>query len=154
KLAEPALRRQLADLAARAQFDYTIAVLPITVAALATTGWTARHLRLPTQPERIVLPGLCLGDLGPLEQAFPGAVIERGPQDLRDLPEHFGTAAADRPGYGQHDLQILAEINHAPRLAWPAILDEAQRFRAAGADVIDLGCDPGPAWPGVGETVR
>ena len=32
KLAEPALRRTLAELAPRAGFDYEVAVLPITVA--------------------------------------------------------------------------------------------------------------------------
>src|SRR5437762_7418501 len=44
KLAEPALRRLLADLAPRAGFEPVVAVLPITVAALTTTPWVARHL--------------------------------------------------------------------------------------------------------------
>src|SRR5262249_56908614 len=29
----------------------------------------------------------------------------------------------------------------------------AQQFRADGADVIDLGCDPGTPWAGVGDAV-
>src|SRR5262245_22098779 len=36
KLAEPALRRTLRDLSDRAGFDHSVAVLPITVVALAT----------------------------------------------------------------------------------------------------------------------
>ena len=43
KLAETALRQTLQDLAPRAGFDYSVAVLPITVAALAATPWIARH---------------------------------------------------------------------------------------------------------------
>jgi dihydropteroate synthase-like protein len=31
---------------------------------------------------------------------------------------------------------------------------QAQRYRADGADVIDLGCDPGSTWTGVGDAVR
>ena len=37
---------------------------------------------------------------------------------------------------------------------WPRFCQQAAAFRAAGADLIDLGCDPGDAWPGVGPTVR
>src|SRR5262249_40053057 len=33
-------------------------------------------------------------------------------------------------------------------------LEQAHALRADGADVIDVGCDPGPAWDGVGEAVR
>src|SRR5438309_10161451 len=95
KLAEPALRRTLAELGPGAGFDYTVAVLPITVVALATTPWIATHLRLPAGIDRVVLPGLCPGDLGVLSQAF-GVGVERGPKDLRDLPEHFGKTS-ERP---------------------------------------------------------
>ena len=59
KLAEPALRRLLADLAGRAGFDFSVAVLPITVVALATTPWVARHLSVPPGIDRVLLPGLC-----------------------------------------------------------------------------------------------
>jgi dihydropteroate synthase-like protein len=33
-------------------------------------------------------------------------------------------------------------------------LGQARAYRASGADVIDLGCDPGEPWNGVGEAVR
>jgi dihydropteroate synthase-like protein len=152
KLAEPSLRRVLAELAPRADFDYDVAVLPITVAALATTPWVARHLSVPSGIDRVVLPGLCSGDL---DSIAPGAgvAVERGPTDLRDLPEHFGAPA--RPSsYGAWDIEILAEINHAPRLGREELLTQARAYRDAGADVIDVGCDPGDAWQSVGDAVR
>src|SRR5262249_14312141 len=152
KLAEPSLRRTLADLADRAGFAYTVAVLPITVAALATAGWILRHLSVPGGIERVVLPGLCQGDLEPLTEAF-GVPVERGPKDLRDLPEHFGKESARPADYGAYDIAILAEINFAPRLALADLLATARQLRADGADVIDLGCDPGSTWTGIGAAV-
>jgi len=152
KLAEPSLRRLLEELAPRAGFEYSVAVLPITVVALATTPWIARHLTVPSGVDRIILPGLCPGDLGELRPM--AAVVERGPADLRDLPEFFRTSTAPRAEYGNYDITILAEINHAPRLDRTEILKQAQALHGEGADVIDLGCDPGSTWSGVGDTVR
>jgi dihydropteroate synthase len=153
KLAEPALRRTLADLAPRADFDYSVAVLPITVAALATTPWASRHLAIPEGVDRVVLPGLCNGDLAPV-QALSAAPVERGPADLRDLPDYFRSDKSADDGYGAYDLEIIAEINHAPRLDRDELLREARALRADGADVIDVGCDPGGGWGGVGDAVR
>jgi dihydropteroate synthase len=153
KLAEPALRRTLEDLAPRAAFEYSVAVLPITVVALATTPWIARHLSVPSGVDRVILPGLCNGDLETVA-ATAGTAVERGPKDLRDLPDFFQTAPMSRGDYGVYDIEILAEINHAPRLPLDAIVTQARRYAADGADVIDVGCDPGTTWSGVGETVR
>lgn len=153
KLAEPALRRLLAELSPRAGFEYTVAVLPISVVALATTAWVARHLTVPAEVDQVLLPGLCGGELDVVEQAAR-VPVRRGPVDLRDLPEFFGQGGGRPADYGSHDITILAEINHVPRLGLPEILAQARRFRDSGADLIDLGCDPGPSWSGVGETVR
>jgi dihydropteroate synthase-like protein len=153
KLAEPALRSTLARLAPAAGFDFDVAVLPITVVALAATPWIARHLEVPPGIDRVVLPGLCPGDLGPVQERA-GVPVERGPADLRDLPEHFGGAKEQRPGYGAHDIAILAEINHAPRLSRQELLAQARACAGACADVIDVGCDPGSSWDGVGDAVR
>ncbi|MBA4065839.1 MAG: dihydropteroate synthase [Isosphaera sp.] len=152
KLAEPALRRVLADLAPKAGFDAEVAVLNITVAALLTTSWVARHLP-PTAADRLILPGLCSGDVNEVSRAA-GVPAERGPADLRDLPEFFGKPSGPPPGYGGSDIEILAEVNHAPRKSPGAILAEARHYRDSGADVIDLGCDPGGTWPGVADAVR
>src|SRR5436309_2808323 len=89
KLAEASLRRALAGLADAAGFAYTVAVLPITVAALTTTNWIARHLPGEMHVDRVVLPGLCPGDLQEVAKVT-GVPVERGPKDLRDLPEFFG----------------------------------------------------------------
>lgn len=152
KLAEPALRRLLAELAPRAGFGFEVAVLPITVAALAPTGWIARHLSPCPGIDRIILPGLCSGDASEVSRAL-GAPAEHGPKDLLDLPDHFGHKT-QRGEYGAHDIAILAEINHAPRLTRATILEQARKHRADGADLIDLGCDPGTTWTEVGDTVR
>jgi dihydropteroate synthase-like protein len=153
KLAEPALRRILADVAVHGDFDYTVAVLPITVAALATTPWVAKHLTIPENVDRILLPGLCAGDLEEVPRP-PEVSVERGPKDLLDLPEFFGGAATAKSDYGAYDITILAEINHAPRMSQAYILASARSLRASGADVIDLGCDPGDEWTQASETVR
>ncbi len=153
KLAEAALRRQLEALAPRIGFRYSVAVLPITAVSLATTPWIARHLEPMADIDRVLLPGMCAGDLNLVAERLRKPV-ERGPNDLRDLPEFFGQAREKPAGYGKHDIEILAEINHAPRLTLVDILAQAREYRDAGADVIDLGCDPGDAWTGVAETVR
>jgi dihydropteroate synthase len=153
KLAEPALRRVLEEIAPRAGFSFEVAVLPITVVSLATTPWIARHLVVPGGVDRVVLPGLCAGDLEAL-RPLTHAPVDRGPEDLRDLPEFFGASAAPRAGYGDFDVSILAEINHAPRLPREELLARARAYRQAGADVIDVGCSPGSTWAGVADAVR
>ncbi|MCS6865766.1 MAG: DUF6513 domain-containing protein [Gemmataceae bacterium] len=154
KLAEPALRRVLEELAPKAGFEAHVAVLPITVAALMTTPWIARHLPpLPKPFDRVVLPGFCRGEVDEVAQAV-GAPVVRGPVDLRDLPEFFGSRSGPPPGYGAFDIEIVAEINHAPTKPLATILREAEHYRTSGADVIDLGCDPGATWTAVGTAVR
>lgn len=153
KLAEPALRRQVRDLEAKLGFESEIVVLPITVAALLTTPWVATHLPKLQRVERVILPGHCSGDLMAVERIL-NAPVERGPKDLRDLPEHFGHQNSPPTGYGRFDIEILAEINHAPRLPHEGVLRAARHFRANGADVIDIGCDPGSTWSGLSDAVK
>lgn len=153
RLAEPALRRQLADLAPTAGFAFDVAVMPITVAALLTAPWVAKRLTVSPEITRVVLPGFLAGDLAPIRQ-LTAAPVELGPKDLRDLPEFFGKASGPPLGYGAFDIEILAEINHAPRKAFDEILRLARHYRASGADVIDLGLDPGGTWAGVSDCVR
>jgi dihydropteroate synthase len=153
RLAEFALRQVLDDLAPRAGFRAEIAVLPISVAALMTPQWAARHLEVPEGVDRVILPGYCRGDLAPLVEKAQGVPVELGPEDLRDLPGYFGRADQPIAGYGAYQIEILAEINHAPRLPLHDLVGQAQRFRDDGADVIDLGCDPGERWAGVGAAV-
>jgi dihydropteroate synthase-like protein len=149
RLAAPALRDTLgrADL----PFEYDIAVMKITVAALMTTDWIARFLQVPEAVTRIMIPGMCEGDVGVLRERF-GVPAEKGPADLKALPSWFGQADA-RVGYGERDIRVFAEINHVPRLDRDRVLEVAQYYRDAGADVIDLGLSLGRSWLQEGPSV-
>ena len=148
KLAEPALRRVLADL----DVESEVAVLKITVAALMTTTWIARMLEKPEKADLVLIPGLCEGDPQIIEDTL-GVKVEKGPKDLREIPRYFGRAAAAST-YGTWDIEIAAEINNAPRLTRDAIGAEAERYRASGADIIDIGCTPGVPFPALADVVR
>ena len=150
KLAEPALRRVLAEMAP--PFEYDIAVLKITVAALMTTDWIARALQVPGGVDLVMIPGLCEGDTRAIEDPA-GVAVEKGPKDLREIPQHFGRAAVVA-AYGEWDIEILAEINNAPRLTPDAVRASAAYFRSSGADIIDIGCTPGLPFPGLATIVR
>lgn len=150
KLAEPALRRVLAEM--RPAFLADVAVLKITVAALMTPPWIARFLAVPPGTDLILLPGLVEGDPEPLASQF-GVRVEKGPKDLREIPQYFGQAALARD-YGAYDIEILAEINNAPKRDRDDLHREAAHYRASGADVIDVGCTPGVPFPGLSQLVR
>jgi len=152
RLAEFALRDVLKELEPAAGFESEIAVLPISVAALMPTDWIARKLEVPNEVDQVLLPGLCRGDLRPVIEASGGRPVERGPEDLRNLPSYFGQEPDD-DREGGYQIEILAEINHAAQWPLEELLAEAERFRAEGADRIDVGCDPGGPWRGVGEVV-
>ncbi len=153
RLAERSLARVVESLSKSIGFDYSIDVLPITVAALMTIDWVARRVAIPSEATKILLPGYCHGDLTPLQQ-LTDVPIEIGPRDLHALPEFFGEAAKMREDYGESSIEILAEINHAPRLALNDILTAARALADDGADVIDVGCEPGYEWAGVGDCVK
>src|SRR3954447_6063942 len=142
KLAEPALRGTLAR--AELPFDYDVAVMKITVAALMTAEWIARRLEVPPGITRIMIPGLCPGDPAVLSERFE-VVAEKGPADLKRLPAFFGQADA-RSRYGARDVRVFAEINNVPHLDRERIVHAAEYFRDAGADVIDLGLSLDRSW--------
>ena len=152
KLAEPALRRVLTDMEPPFAFDVT--VLGITVAALMTTPWIARHLDAPADDTDLVLiPGLCEGDSDVIREKL-GVRVEKGPKDLREIPAYFGRHVPRE--YGKWDIEIVAEINNVPRLTREATRRAAEYFRESGedADVIDIGCTPGMPFPSLGDVVR
>jgi dihydropteroate synthase len=150
RLAEPALRRVLSDIAA--PFTCDVAVLGITVAALMTTAWIAEHLEVPAGTDLVLIPGLCEGDPQAVAEKV-GVPVEKGPKDLREIPQHFGRASAARQ-YGTWDIEIVAEINNAPRLTRAAVRAAASYFHDSGADVIDIGCTPGVSFAELGALVR
>ncbi len=153
RLAEPSLREVLAPLAVRAGFEYEVAVLGISVAALMRVDWVKRKLTVPSGISRVVVPGWCGGEMESLTAHF-GVPFERGPKDVFDLPEFFGRGGRPRPKLEEYSIEILAEINHAPTLSFDELLCQANSYRDSGADVIDLGCVPGETWSGAGDAVR
>ena len=86
RLAEPALRRTLADISLPC--PYEVVVMPISIAALMTTTWIAhlftlpenhpRHRRLPPDCDLMLIPGHCQGDLAEIEQVCE-IKVEKGP---------------------------------------------------------------------------
>ena len=97
-------------------FETEVVVLGITVAALMTTPWIARHLEaVPPETDLVLIPGLCEGD--------PGWCGRRSACPWRRGPKTFGrsrdTSGARRrpPDYGAYTIEILAEINNAPKLS-------------------------------------
>ncbi len=150
-LAERNLRAVLEPLAPEA-FTYQVVRLPIHVAGLMTADFIGRHFSRGDAADRVIVPGRCRGDLDALGQAL-GLRIERGPDELRDLPEHFGR---QRKGVdlSMHDVQIFAEIVDAPHLSLEQIVARAQAYRHDGADVIDLGCLPATPFPHLAEAVH
>lgn len=151
KLAENSLHKVLADLPA-AQFDYQVAQLGISVAALMTPEFIARRLPDARGADRILVPGLCKGDLAPLADKY-GVPVERGPDDLKDIPQHFGHGGKP-PDLSRVATRIFAEIVEATDLTVDGIVARAEQYRAQGADVIDLGCLPNTPFPHLEDSIQ
>jgi dihydropteroate synthase len=140
RLAEPALRAVLAELG----IEHQIAVMNISVAALMTTRWIAKRLRVPERVDNIVIPGLCEGDVDTLAQAA-GLPVRKGPADVRALPEWYGREAI-KAQLGERDVRVFAEINDVESLSREQVIDRALAYQADGADVIDLGLSLERPW--------
>ncbi|CBS88937.1 DUF6513 domain-containing protein [Azospirillum lipoferum] len=149
-LAESRLR-QVLDSLAPLPFEATVVNLGVKVAALATTEIVLRRLDSARGADLILLPGRFRGDIDALTNHF-GAAVERGPDELEDLPQYFQRQA--RPlDLSRHDTRIFAEIVDAPSRDTAAILAKAAELRADGADVIDLGCLPDTPFPHLEEAI-
>jgi dihydropteroate synthase-like protein len=151
KLAHDALCRELEQLKDR-DFDYRVHPLGLSVAALMTAEMIGRRLADTGDADRIIVPGLCRGDLAPLVERY-GIPVDKGPIDLKDLPEYFGGQSTP-PDLSDYRVRIFAEIVEAPELEVAGILARAAAYRADGADVIDLGCLPETPFPHLEDAVR
>ena len=150
-LAQPALQRVL-EAMAPAPFTWEVRDIGLQVAALMTADMVRRRVPVPVAASRMLLPGRCRGDLAALSAHY-GIPVERGPEELKDLPRHFNRAA--KPvDLSQHRVRIFAEIVDAPRLSVAQVLDRAAAVAADGADVIDLGCLPETPYPQLEDSVR
>jgi dihydropteroate synthase-like protein len=152
RLAEHSLRKTVEPLAREIGFEYSIDVLPITVAALMTPEWIAKRIKVPAGTTRVLVPGYCSDDMAPMQKVVH-VPIDRGPRDLRELPRFFGRVPTPTD-YGSYDIEIIAEINHCPRLLLGEILAQAKQLIDDGADLIDVGCEPEGPWTGVADVVR
>lgn len=132
-------------------FAFAVQDMGVKVAALMTTEIVRRRLPRPLEADRVVVPGRCRGDLEALSAEY-GVPFQRGPEELKDLPAFFGRKGGP-PDLSRHDVRIFAEIVEAPSLDIAGILSRAETHRAAGADVIDLGCLPDTPFPHLEEAV-
>jgi dihydropteroate synthase-like protein len=155
KLAEKSLHKVLKEVQANPKipkFKYRVEQLGVSVAALMTPELIARRLKSVGDADKVILPGLCRGELDALQIQL-GVSVERGPEDLKDLPQYFGQQGV-APDLTQHSVKIFAEIVDAPDLNVEDIINKATHFKKQGADVIDLGCLPGKPFTHMVEAVR
>lgn len=153
RLAEPSVRATVSELADQLKFEYSISVLPITVAALMNATWLLKHLIAPVEATQIVLPGYLDRELAAIQRQLT-IPVHCGPKNIRDLPQFFGLGLRPSSGYGNYAIEIIAEINHADRLSLRELVEVARQLNSDGADVIDLGCSPDNCWDSIGAAVR
>ncbi|MCB5184186.1 DUF6513 domain-containing protein [Methylobacillus gramineus] len=151
KLAEKSLNKVLEEMQPT-EFSYQVAQLGVSVAALLTPQLIMRRLADANGADRIIVPGLCRGDLGLLEEKY-GVPVERGPDDLKDLPQFFGRGGRE-PDLSMFDVKIFAEIVEAPQLTVEGVVARALEFRLQGADVVDLGCLPNTPFPHLVDSIQ
>jgi len=155
KLAEKSLKKVLSEVQSNPKtppFKYRVEQIGVSVAALMTPDLIARRLKQTGDADKVIVPGLCQGDLSLLQQKF-GVPVERGPEDLKDLPQYFGHAGVT-PDLSQYSVKIFAEIVDAPHLDVAGIVKKAQYFLTQGANVIDLGCLPGVPFFHLAEAIK
>lgn len=150
RLAKASLCRELEGLSDK-DFEYEVRDLGLQVAALMTASMIQRRLGDIGQADRILVPGLCGGNVADLVDHF-GIPVEKGPDDLKDIREYFG-AEARQTDLSRYVVRIFAEIVDAPHLTVDEILERARAYAADGADVIDLGCLPGTPFEHLEEAV-
>ena len=147
--------KQLQQILERMQpeFNYEIHQLGLKVAALMTAGMIERRLKgLVFDVDRILVPGRCQGDLKALSKKL-GLPVERGPKELKDLPQFFGKQA-HKIDLSQYKLKIFAEIVDAPNMSVDAVVKRAYYYQSQGANVIDIGCLPDTPFPQLEETIK
>ena len=143
KLAEKQLGQILDSI--QPEFDYYIHQLGLKVAALMTADMIARRLKETFDADKIIVPGRCRGDLEKLSKTL-GIPVERGPNELKDLPLFFGKQA-QKINLDHYKVKIFAEIVDAPNMTIEAVLKRAFYYQSQGANVIDIGCLPDTPFP-------
>jgi dihydropteroate synthase-like protein len=150
KLAEKQLRGILELM--QPEFTYTVHQLGVKVAALMTTDMIFRRLKDTFGANRIIIPGRCRGDVDVLAKELEISV-ERGPDELKDLPMYFGKDA-HKYDLSKYKVKIFAEIVDAPNVSVDEIIQRAHYYKNNGADVIDIGCLPSTDFPHLEEAIQ
>ncbi len=150
RLAEPQLRRVLQGLQPP-PFEWEVREIGLQVAALMTADLVKRRLQPPLAADRVIVPGRCRGDLEALS-AHLGLPVQRGPEELKDLPRFFNRAAQP-VDLSEKGPLLFAEIVDAPRLTVEAIVERGLAHARDGADVIDLGGLPATPFPQLEDAV-
>ncbi|APR38547.1 DUF6513 domain-containing protein [Paraburkholderia sp. SOS3] len=133
-------------------FTWEVREIGLQVAGLMTADMIRRRVAVPVNADRVIVPGRCRGDMDALTAHF-GVRVERGPEEIKDLPQFFGQAAR-KLDLSRYETEIFAEIVDAPRLDLDGIAARARRYADEGADVIDVGCLPDTPFPHLEDAVR
>ncbi|WCS28038.1 DUF6513 domain-containing protein [Methylobacterium sp. NMS14P] len=131
---------------------WSIADAGVKVAALMTEEIIRRRVVLPEGATRVILPGRCRANPEHLAAHF-GVPVERGPDEVVDLPAWLGLTAR-KVDLSRHDLRIFSEIVDASKMSVDQILAKGLDLAGRGADVIDLGGLPDTPFPHLEESVR
>lgn len=151
KLAEKSLHKVLESMQPT-EFTYEVRQIGVSVAALMTTDLIARRLKEVSSFDKVILPGRCRGDIDALASRLEKPV-ERGPEELKDLPQHFGHEVK-KSDLSEYSTQIFAEIVDAPNMSVEEIVLRAEQYKKDGANVIDLGCLPNTPFEHLTESVQ
>lgn len=144
RLAEERLTTTLRD-AGLPDGSWRVANIGIKVAALMTEAIVRNRLAEIAGVDRVIVPGRSRMDLDSLSRHYRVPFV-RGPDEIVDLPQYLGRGGKP-PDLTRHDLRIFAEIVEAPTLEIEQIVARARQHAAAGADVIDIGCQPDTPFP-------
>ena len=133
KLAEKRLHRVLESIAVE-DFTYEIRNIGVNVASLMTAGMISRRLQTVGDADRVIVPGLCRGDLGQLTEKFAVPFV-RGTDDLKDLPKYFGRKF-EETDLSRHAVRIFAEIVDAAEITTEELVQRAMGFRAMQFNLV------------------
>ena len=134
------------------EWNYRVKQLGLSVAALMTGDLILRRLKDVKGINKVILPGRVRVDINKLSKNY-GVPFERGPEELRDIPEFFGRSEKKKI-LTKYNIKIFAEIVDAPNMTIKEIVNKAIKYKQEGANIIDLGCLPDTKFNHLEEAVK